>query len=500
MKPLKNQIIKGTFILSLAGIITRIIGFYYRIFLSNVIGATGMGLYQMIFPIFGLCHSFAIFGIQMSVSRFTAIRAAKKDTFGMYCVLKTGLLISLLLSSLSAFLLFYFSDLIALNILDDIRCSDLLKIISLSIPIGSLHSCISGYYLGKKNASVSAVSQLVEQIVRVAGVYVIAVVLISENKNISPSIAVWGLVLGEGASALLSLYFIFCEKNFLNSKLHNMRQTFSDIWHMAYPLSLNKIATSILSALEAVFIPLSLKRSGMPDDTAISIYGILTGMALPFILFPSTITNSICAMILPSVAEQHSNKNYHAIAGITSKIIKYCLSIGILCTGYFFMYGKKLGEIFFDNTDAGLYISVLSWLCPFLYLTSTLGSILNGMGQTRTTFIHNIFSTLTRLAFIIFLVPHIGIRGCLIGILVSYVISTILHAIVLFREIHFHYNTFEYIIKPLFITFISLGCSLFLLSIFSQTDMNTLLSTLLSMVCGGIIFTIYLLLTAKKDI
>lgn len=496
---MKNQIIKGAFILSLAGIITRIIGFYYRIFLSKTIGATGMGLYQMIFPIFGLCYSFAVFGIQTAISRFTAIKAGLHDRSGMYTVLKAGLSLSAAMSAAAAILIFRFSDDIALHILDEPRCGELIRIMALSLPIGAVHSCISGYYLGKKSAHVAAISQLLEQIVRVSGVYITAEVMVHSSSYAPPAIAVWGMVFGEIASALLCICFISGEKSFFSEKLSNLHGTVKEIFGMAYPISMSKIIVSLFMTLEAILIPITLKQSGIKADNAIAIYGILTGMAMPFIMFPSTITNSIAAMILPSVAEHQAAGNYAGIGRTASTVIKYCLSIGIFCTGYFYIYGERLGEIFFDSSDAGLYISVLSWLCPFLYMSATLGGILNGMGRTRTTFIHSTAAALIRLLSIIFLVPPYGIKGCLFGILASHIICTLLHTYVLYRCVHFRYDTYSYIIKPLFMTVLSLGISLFILYLMEASAFCGIPAVIISICSGGIIFMIYLVYCAKKE-
>lgn len=500
MTHLKNQIIKGTFILSAAGIITRIIGFYYRIFLSRTIGATGMGLYQMIFPVFGLCHSFAIMGIQMSISRFTSIRYSMNDRNGMYTVLKVGLFFSVILSVLSASCVYFFSDFIAIHLLDEVRCGILLRVISFSIPACAVHACICGYYLGQKKASVSAFSQMIEPIVRVGGIYIIAMVLASRGEEPSPVIACIGMIMGEVASTLFSLCFLCTEKKFLFSKLTNVKNTVREMFNMTYPLTLNKLATSFLMAFEAVVIPISLKKSGLSADAAISVYGTLTGMAMPFIMFPSTITGSVSSMVMPSVAEYQSKGDYAHIGSTTSTILKYCLSIGIFCTGYFYIYGTRLGEIFFHSSDAGLFISILAWLCPFMYVNATLTGILNGMGETKVTFINSIISTALRLCFILFIVPLTGIKGCLMGVLAGQILCTLLDIIAVYKRVHFKYDTFAYIIRPLFMTLLSLGISLSFLKLFDKYNFNNALSVILAMVSGGSIFLIYVLAGAKKDI
>ena len=77
----KNPIIKGTIILTIASLLSRIIGFLYRIFLSNLIGAKGMGIFQLIFPVLGFCVALSCGGIQIAVSRFVAESRNNKDKF-----------------------------------------------------------------------------------------------------------------------------------------------------------------------------------------------------------------------------------------------------------------------------------------------------------------------------------------------------------------------------------------------------------------------------------
>ena len=161
---MKNTIIKGTFILSAAGILTRLIGFYYRIFLSNTIGAEGIGLYQMIFPMYGLCISFAVTGIQMAISKFTA-EAARTDPQKTFGILKAGLYLSFFLSVFISILLYVSSDFIASCIISDARCGHLLKLSAFAIPFCSIHGCIIGYFLGKSRTVIPAAAQLGEHLI-----------------------------------------------------------------------------------------------------------------------------------------------------------------------------------------------------------------------------------------------------------------------------------------------------------------------------------------------
>lgn len=106
--------------------------------------------------------------------------------------------------------------------------------------------------------------------------------------------------------------------------------------------------------------------------------------------------------------------------------IRYCLLLGFLCTALFLLCGRFAGRILFHSQLAGGFILTLSFICPFMYIASTLGSILNGLGKTAQTFCFSVASLLLRLAFVFLAIPHYGIKGYLWGMLASQILQTTL--------------------------------------------------------------------------
>ena len=199
----KDTIIKGTFILTITGFLSRFIGFFYRIFLSRTFGEEGVGLYQLVFPIFALGFSF-----EVALSRLVAQKLSLGKTAEARQSLFTGLFFSFSLS-LTVMILIQTNALwLAEHVLRDIRCGNLLVSLSYIFPFASIHSCICGYYLGLKRTKRLAISQLIEQIVRVLSVYLICITMLRNNSPLSVNIAVIGLVLGEIGSALYCLSLI----------------------------------------------------------------------------------------------------------------------------------------------------------------------------------------------------------------------------------------------------------------------------------------------------
>ena len=160
---------------------------------------------------------------------------------------------------------------------------------------------------------------------------------------------------------------------------------------------------------------------------SVEVYGILTGMAIPFINFPSSITNSISVMLLPKVSAATAEQDYRTLHRATKYSLSFCFLLGIVSFFLFFTLGPSIGLIVFHSKEAGMFLRMLSFLCPVLYLSGTLSSILNGLGKTKTTLFNNSVSLLLRIAFIVFVVPLVGINGYLWGLMASTLLVVIMH-------------------------------------------------------------------------
>ena len=423
----KYVFLKGTLLLTGAGFITKIIGFIYRIFLSQTIGAEGMGIYQLIFPIHTLCFALSVGGIQTAISRFTAARASLKDEQGARDIFVLSGALSTAIALIVSLILYDNASWFAVHILLEERCTSLLKLMAFSIPMGTLHSCVNGYYYAKKKMSIPAASQLLEQCARVGVSYGLFLILTEQGLPITPMLAVAGLVGGELVSMIFSLLVILWDYRKAGYRLRNLRSPGTDmkeILAFSFPLTCSRLLVNILHSIESVLIPGHLRLYGLDNGSALSIYGVLTGMALPLILFPSAITNAVSTVLLPSVAEQQAVGNHQAIRRAIFLSAKYCLILGFLSTAFFFFAGDFLGLVLFKNEFAATFIKTLAFICPCLYLSGTLSGILNGLGAANQSFILNTLGLGVRIAFVFFIIPEYGIQGYLWGLIVSELLVT----------------------------------------------------------------------------
>lgn len=440
--------IKGTLILTLTGLLSRVIGFFYRIYLSRLFGEEGMGIYQLLSPVLALSFSLCAAGIQTAISKYVAASVAKGNCKDSYRYLFTGLFLSLLLSVPCMLLLLMFSDFVAVHFLLEARTASMLRIIALSIPAGAVHSCINGYYYGIKKTMLPSSTQLIEQFMRFF--CVLAADFLARRSHTVPHInaAVVGLVVGECAAMLISLlaiYFRFYREEagagksslpcsnagaFGISRFHAIK----NLLVLAFPLTVSRIVVNLLQSVEAVAIPSRLCRYGYDSVTALSVYGVLTGMALPLLFFPNALTGSMSLLLLPMVSEADAKGNTDAVKNTTLKTIQSCLLLGAACTLFFFLSGPFLGRFLFHSELAGRYIRSLSLLCPFLYLCTTLSGILHGLGKAVSVFFVNVFSLSLRLLFVFFLIPAFGIDCYILSMVLSQLLSAFFYLFLLYRK------------------------------------------------------------------
>lgn len=429
-----KSLLKGTLILTAAGLITKVIGFLYKIYLSNILEARMLGIYQLTFPVFGICFTLFGAGIQTAISQIIA--ANSRNVNKMRKILIHSTVLSLFTACILSATVYLYSDSIAIHILGEPECAPMLRLLVFAFPLCATAVCINGCYYGLKKATVPALTQLIEQIARVMFVYIAISLIPVADRNITCMIAVTGIAIGEGVSMLYSLIMIL--RMFYKLQHNNTHDSYTDnhsdadntsvirnLLRIALPLTGNKLVIAVLHSIETIMIPVMLKLHGMSADEALSVYGVLTGMALPFVLFPSTITNSLAVLLLPTVSEasQNSDKRLKRVSGLC---ITGSLILGIASTAIFLIFGADIGALVFHNPSIGLFIRILAFLCPFIFVSTTLSSIINGLGKTHITFFITIIGLAIRILITVKYVPANGISGYLISLLVSEVAVTIL--------------------------------------------------------------------------
>ena len=421
----RHKLFRNAAILTVAGFISRIFGFLFRIFLSRSFGEERVGLYQMIFPLYILCLSLSTAGLQTAVSRITAEKTALGHNKEADGVLTAALCLAVVISLIEILVIQDQAGSIAGSLFGDDRCMELILIISYALPFAAVHSCICGRSLGLGDTMLPAASQLIEQCVRILTVVLLWIFLRTCGLTPSIRLAAAGVVAGEMAAALFTVRGLRLQRP--------VRAGIRELFAFSAPLTANRTALTLLQSIEAVSIPASLIRYGMSATEAVSLYGVLTGMALPCILFPSALTGSVSTVLLPAVSAASTSGNRRSVFLLLRKAIVSCFSLGLACCLFFLLFGKMIGRFLFHSADAGRFIITLAWICPFLYVNSSLLNAVNGYGRTGTSFLISMSGLLIRIAGVFLAVPQFGIQGYLWALLGAQLCTTVLASAFLVR-------------------------------------------------------------------
>jgi len=409
----------------------RGIGFFYRMFISQTFGEEGMGIYQLTAPVMSMAFSVCCAGFQTALSRYVASKSNDKSSSLRF--LFTGITITTLLASILSTVIYVFSDFLSEAILLEPRTAPLLRVLALAFPFSAIHCCVNGYFYGMKKAEIPAVLQFIEQISRVGSVMFLSSIYMKHHFEVPLALTAAGSAIAECISTIVSLCFIFPQISKLQpshkSRIVKYRDTFfstaSCLLSMAVPLSASRIIVNLLQNVENIYIPEMLRQFGLTTSESLSLFGVLTGMALTIILLPSSLVNSVSVLLLPRISEAQAGNESQNIARVIRRSITFSCTLGLFCSTVFFLSGRFIGELLFHSETAGDYIVRLSFICPFLYITSSLGSILHGLGKTYVTLFINVGTLLLRISSVFILIPQMGIPGYILGLLTGQCFSAV---------------------------------------------------------------------------
>lgn len=420
----KNLLIKGTLILTITGFLSRILGFYNRIFLSELIGAKELGIYQLILPIYMLAYAITTHGNEIALTKLVSEYIERKDFSSANSFFKLSFVINFIISSIIACLIYMNAEWICIHLLKIENSSNIMKTICFCVPFMAVKGSLHGFFLGCKKTSLHGISDLIEQSFKIISLYCIASYS-SIHFNLNANFASYGILIGEIISFIFSYVSYIVLKNKLLKK-YNLNQSitlhklitlfFCD----AIPLTLNKVSITLLQSIEAILIPSLLFIYYHDSDKSLSIYGLFTGIAFPFILFPATITNALSTILLPTVSSAYTMLNHNYLRNICKKSIQFCILLGLFSLFTYYYFGTSIGSNILHSRETGQYLYMLSVLCPFIYLTSTLTNILNGIGFSSYNLFITFISSIIRIGSMIILIPNKGINGYVIGLWISY--------------------------------------------------------------------------------
>ena len=290
-----RSFVRGAFILTIANIVDRGIGFVFRIILSNLLGSEGTGIYQISLPIYFVSITFITSGITAVISRFISEERAKGNKRNIFNIMKVSFITVFIIGFLISAVLFFNAKYIAENILHEPRAYLAILVYSPVLIIVSSSSIFKGFFQGFINMIPASISEIVEQIVRVSLTLYLFSIYTGIKVEYTVAIAIFGIAIGEVTSFLMYIFFYRSERRYIDKELNDNGGNLSwfyigkSIISTSMPITFSKMIVNILDLFESLIIPQRLIVSGLTHKEAVSEYGKLSGMAYPLAYMPAVI-------------------------------------------------------------------------------------------------------------------------------------------------------------------------------------------------------------------
>lgn len=502
----KENLIYSTLILTIASIITRIIGMIFRIYLSNKIGAVGMGLYQMILSVYSFTSTFATSGIVVAVSSLVSSHLARHEGRCAKYIMHFCICLSIALGLTAGVVLYFGSEPISMLLIKDANAAFSLKILAPGLTFMSLSSCYRGYFLAISKVSKPAIAMIIEQLSRMMVIVAFMGIWLPLGIQYACAAAVIGMTASEIISALY-MYFVYLrntaplKENSASECNDQKRSLIKSVLKMAVPVAVSSYLQSTLRLVENILLPNSLKKYAGNNDSGMGVYGSLKGMVMPLLMFPSVFLSSLSVSLVPEISRSISIDNTKRVNMTLNRVFKITLLTSIMIVAVFLTFSHELGIALYNSSEVGMMLAMLAPLCPFMYLEIVVSGILRGLNEQLCSLKYNTVDSVMRIVLIFLIVPYRGLYGFIIIMYLSNIYTSMSGIIRLLKVTTVSFNMKDWLLKPCVAALIS---AMFFKGIFRfiiPTGINIWLSLILSifLLCSSYIFLLVLTRCIHKN-
>ena len=433
-----KSLFKTVSLIVVFSVITRAIGFIFRIYLSRELGAETLGVYQVAFSVFMVLLTIISSGLPLVISKLTAKYKANNDVLNERKMLSCALVISLISSAVLALIVLVANKLFSAMFTDSRSLTVLLMLLPALI-FSAIYSTFRGSLWGHNNFFGVCISELFEQVARV----VCAIILLEVFATTLDG--AFSTALSLTIATVLSAVFVIILYFYKGSKLASPREHYKEILKSSIPITGVRMASNLIQPIMAIIIPMRLVSAGFSSSQALSQYGIATGMTMPFLFIPSTITGALSTALIPDLSTAVYKQDNDHISNRISSSILFTMFISCLFIPLYIGAGEYIGEFFFDNTFSGTLLASSAWVMLPVGLTGLTASLLNAVGLEMKSLKNYIVGAIMMLLSLWFLPKYIGVRAMVFGLGICTSIASALNILMLKKS---HIKNIK-VLKPL---------------------------------------------------
>lgn len=461
-----KTLLKGTAILATAALVSKVLGVLYRIPYQNITGNMGLYVYQQVYPLYSILLILATAGFPLAISKLVAERLALGDELGakrifrisVYTLLGSGIFFFISLYGLAPWIALWMGD---------ERLVLPIRSVSYALLIVPVMAAIRGYFQGHQNMVPTAISQVIEQIIRVATILVLSYWFISNQYDVyyAGSGAVFGAF--TGALSALIVLILFWRKLKHPRQVSNQTAALAEssglpgtlaeepafsvikrILYYSIPICLGAMVLPLLQVVDAFTLVRGLIGSGWELESAKDWRGVYD-RGQPLVQFAAFFATALSLALVPSISEAHASGQKKRISHQSELALRLTLFIGLAASFGLAILAEPINIMLYKTNEGTFVLSVLAFTTIFSTIGITSGAILQGLGKVMLPAKHLFIGVLVKLILNLVLIPIWDITGAALATVVAYAVATSLNLRALYRLINLTLSPKAFLLKPL---------------------------------------------------
>ncbi|WP_454193192.1 putative polysaccharide biosynthesis protein [Paenibacillus sp. Marseille-Q7038] len=466
-----TKMLQGAFILSVAALLSKLIGTLQKIPLQNIAGDSVFGIYNTVYPFYMMFITLATAGFPIAVSKLVAEANARGDQTEGERVLKVTSLLLALLGGLLSLLMYQFAPQIS-RFIDNKEVILSIRTASLAFLFVPVMTGLRGYFQGLQDMLPTAVSQITEQTVRVTVMLILLFILI-ERGAAAETIAA-GAMLGSamgGAAALLCMWFFWLRRgkrrtvhaeqllpkeNMLISEkgLKSERKSTStlliSVLRYAIPVALGSVVVPLMNMVDTFTVPRLLKQEGMADIETMRLFGVYN-RGIPLVQLVTMLATTLSVLFIPAIAEAKVRSDQKTIHRQSSLALKWFWLIGLAAAAGMAVLAGPINQMLYITTEGTNTMRILALTAAGSAVSVIAAALLQGYGAVKAPALIMLTAAVVKTLLNELLVPYFGISGAAWSSAAAYALAALLNVLLLARMLRLRVSLAAVLLKPFFI-------------------------------------------------
>lgn len=419
--PKKLPIFYNALLLTGVNLVLRFVSTGFQVYLSGKIGASGIGLLQLVLSVGGLALTAGMAGIRTSAMYLTAEELGKRRPENIRWVLSGCIKYSLICSGTIGALLCVFSKSIAGEWIGNSSVAGVVRLFAFFLPVNCLTGVMVGYFTAANRISTLAAVEVAEQVCTMG----LTVSLLHYWSGTDSIRACGAVVMGSGLGACFTLMCLLYLKKKENTATGFRIPIAKRLLSAAVPLALADDLKSGISTVENLMVPKRLALCSKIADP-LAAFGMVCGMVFPVLMFPVAILFGLAELLIPEFARCAAAGSRDRIRYLAKRSLRLAMLYGSLFCGLLFLLSDSLCIWLYDNQEAGIYLRWFALLAPMLYCDIITDAMVKGLGQQTACVRYNIITSGLDVLFLFLLLPKYGIEGYFFSFVVTHFLNFIL--------------------------------------------------------------------------